>query len=266
MARVQIAQNHDLNLEIAAGTYANYKAVNKFGRAPAGGQTTATDIWDRANATPTQQLWLAPTAAKKHAIVSTDDTDGKTATPNSVGARTLRIYGLTSWSTAEVSEDITLTGTDAVNTTNSYVIIHRMKALTWGTSGPNTGTISATAAGDATVTASIVIGQGQTQMAIYGVPSIQAAYMTSYYGSAVKAAAACRGSVELFVNPIPDTLTTKFLVKHTNGWDTAAQAYIKHEFAPYFKIAGPAIIKMQVVSSAADTDFSAGFDLILVDN
>ena len=266
MARVAIPQNHDMALEIAAGTYANYTAVNKFGRAPAGGQTTATDIWDRANATPTQQIWLAPTAARIHAIVSTDDTDGKTAAPNSVGARTLRVYGLTSWDAAEVSEDITLDGTTAVNTTNSYVIIHRMKALTWGTSGPNAGIISATAATDTTVTAAIIIGQGQTQMAVYGIPSTQTAYMTSYYGSAIQAAAACRGSVELFVNPIPDTLTTKYLVKHTNGWDTTATSYIPHGFNPYFKIAGPAIIKIQVISSAADTDFSAGFDLILVDN
>ena len=266
MARVAIPLNHDMALEIAAGTYPNYKAVNKFGRAPSGGQTTATDIWDRANATPTQQIWVAPTVARVHAIVSTADTDGKTAAPNSVGARTLRVYGLTSWDSAEVSEDITLDGTTAVNTTNSYVIIHRMKVLTHGATKVNAGIISATAATDASVTATIVIGQGQTQMAIYGVPSTQVAYMTNYYGSAIKAAAACRGSVELFVNPIPDSELTEFLVKHTNGWETTATSYIQHNFSPYFKIAGPAIIKIQAISSAADTDFSAGFDLILVDN
>ena len=265
MAIVQL-QQHDMALEIAAGTYANYKAVNKFGRAPSGGQTTATDIWDRANATPTQQIWVAPTQARVHAIVSTDDHDGKTATPSSTGTRTLRVYGLTDWDTKETSEDITMDGTTAVNTTNSYVIIHRMIALTYGTSGPNVGTISATAATDATVTATIVIGQGQTQMAIYGIPSTQVAYMPNYYGSAIKAAAACRGSVELFVNSIPDVTVTKFLVKHTNGWDTTATSYIRHQFNPYFKISGPAIIKIQAISSAADTDFSAGFDLILVDN
>ena len=266
MPRVQIPENHDLRLEIAAGTIANYKGVNKFGRAPTGGQTTATDIWDRADATPTQQIWVAPTQARVHAIVSTDDTDGKTGSPNSVAARTLRVYGLASWDSREVSEDITLTGTDAVNTTNSYVIIHRMKVLTHGATKVNAGVISATAATDASVTAAIIIGQGQTQMAIYGVPSIQTAYMTGYYGSAIKAAAACRGSVELFVNESPDVEEINFLVKHTNGWDTTGTSYIPHPYNPYFKIEGPAIIKIQAISSAADTDFSAGFDLILVDN
>jgi hypothetical protein len=266
MARVATPGLHDLHLEIPAGTYPNYSAVNKFGRAPSGGQTTATDVWDRADATPTQQIWVAPTQARVHSIVSTDDTDGKTGSPNSVGARTLRVYGLTSWDTAEVSEDITLTGTDAVNTTNSYVIIHRMKVLTHGATAVNAGVISATAATDASVTAAIVIGQGQTQMAIYGVPSTQKAYITGYYGSAIKAAAACRGAVELFVNPIPDDEEIKYLVKHTNGWDTTGTSYIQHNFRPYFRVDGPAIIKVQVISSAADTDFSAGFDLILVDN
>ena len=266
MARVQIAANHDMALEIAAGTYANYSSVNKFGRAVAGAQTTATDIWDRADATPTQQIWIAPTAARIHAIVSSDDTDGKTASPNSVGARTLRVYGLTSWSAAEVYEDITLTGTDAVNTTNSYVIIHRMKVLTKGATNINVGTIIATAAGDATITAAILPGEGQTQMAIYGIPSIKTAYVTGYYGSAIKAAAAVRGSIALKVNPNPNAELINFVTKHTNGWDTTGVNYINHKFSPYYQVAGPAIIKVQAISSAADTDFSAGFDLILVDN
>jgi hypothetical protein len=266
MARVQIAQNHDLNLEIAAGTYANYSSVNKFGRAPSGAQTTATDIWDRADATPTQQIWVAPTQARVHAIVSSSDSDGKTGSPNSVGARTLRVYGLTSWSTAQVSEDITLTGTDAVNTTNSYVIIHRMKVLTKGATNVNVGTIIATAATDTTITAAILPGQGQTQMAIYGVPSTKTAYITGYYGGAIQAAAACRGLITLKVNPNPNVELINFLTKHTNGWDTTANNSIQHMFRPYYQVAGPAIIKVQAISSAADTDFSAGFDLILVDN
>lgn len=253
-------------LHIPAGTYPGYASVNKFGRAPSGGQTTDTDIWDRADATPTQQVWTAPTQARVHAIASTDDTDGKTGAPNSVGARTLRVYGLTGWDAAEVSEDITLTGTDAVNTTNSYVIIHRMKVLTKGGTNVNVGTITATAATDSTVTAAILPGEGQTQMAIYGIPSTQKAYMTRYYGSAIQAAAACRGEVVLRVNPEPDAELTKFIVKHTNGWDTTATSYVLHDFAPYFKVDGPAIIKITALSSAADTDFSAGFDLILVDN
>jgi hypothetical protein len=257
----------DLMLEIARGNVSGQSGVNKFGRAPAGVQITATDIWDRADATPTQQIWVAPTTARIHDIVSTDANDD--GSPAGTGARTLRVYGLTAWNAAEVSEDITMNGVSNVATSNSYVIIHRMRVLTKGASGPNVGTITATAQTDATVTAQINIGEGQTQMAIYGVPSTQTAYMTNYYFSMAEDSAPATGkAVEctLLVNPEPDTELTKFLVKHTQGMANTSNGNVGHSYRPYFGIPGPAIIKLQGIATDADTDASGGFDLILVNN
>ena len=262
----EIRLGGDMSLDIARGIVPGQTSVNKFGHAPTGIQTTATDIWDRADADTTQQIWVAPTAARVHAIVSTSGTDAS----GSAGAKTLQVYGLTDWDTDEVSEVITMNGDTPVNTVNSYVIIHRMKVLTKGASGPNVGTITATAATDGTVTAAILVGHGQTQMAIYGVPSTQTAYMTRYYASLIGAvsnpATANAFALDVLVNPEPDVELTKFLSKHHNGLSNTATSVLRHDFNPYNKIPGPAIIKLQGVAYSNDLDAAGGFDLILVDN
>jgi hypothetical protein len=252
----------DSDLETARGARTGKKSVNKFGRAIDGIQTTATDIWDRADATPTQQIWTAPTQARTHTIASTDanDTDGGT------GARTVEIYGLTGWDAAEVTETVTMdTGTPPV-TSNSYVIIHRMEVLTTGTGGKNAGTITATATTDATVTAQINIGQGQTQMCIFGIPSTQKGYLNNYYAAMLKLGAAGNVDVSLLVNPEPDVQLAHFNVKHTLGVQSTGSSYFNHEFGYDYEIVGPAIIKLQGIGSAADLDTSAGFDIVLIDN
>ena len=197
--------------------------------------------------------------------MSTSDED---STGNS-GALTIQIYGLTSWDSKEVSEVITMDGTNAVNTDSAYVIIHRMKVLTNGGTNINTGVITATAATDGTVTAQINTGQGQTQMAIYGIPSTQTAYATCYYFSLHDSANPSNSAfadVNLLVNPTPDNTLSTFLTKHTQGVSTFGTSYLRHCYTPYFKIVGPAIIKVQSIGSANDLDCSAGFDLILMDN
>jgi hypothetical protein len=258
----------DLALEIAKGNVPGHVGVNKFGRAPAGAQTTPTDIWDRADATPTQQIWVAPTTARIHNIASTSPSDD--GSPVGVGARTIQVYGLTGWDAAEVSEVITMDGTTNVPTSNAYVIIHRMKVLTKGTGGPNVGVITATAVTDGTVTAQINAGQGQTQMAIYGVPSIQTAFITNYYFSladlVANPATANEVQCSLLINPGPDAELTGFLTKSTEGLNNTGSSRFQHGWNPYFPVAGPAIIKCQATAFLADTDTSAGFDIILVDN
>lgn len=252
----------DMMLELAKGAIVGHNSVNKFGRAVVGIQTTATDIWDRADAAATQQIWLAPTAARTHQIASTSANDDLTGT----GAQKIQVYGLTTWDSIETSEVVELDGTNDVATSNSYVIIHRMKVTQWGSGNSNVGVITATADTDGTVTAEINAAEGQTQMAIYGIPSTQSAYMTNYYASINKSVSAVRSDVSLLVNPQPDTSTLTYLVKHTQGMDTTGTSYLDHDYKPYLKIAGPAIIKMQATGSAADIDMSAGFDLIVVDN
>lgn len=261
-----ISLNVDYPLEISRGNISGISSINKFGKAPSGIQTTATDIWSRADATPTQQIWVAPTTARQHNIVSTStDDDGS---PVGVGARTIRIWGLTSWSTAESSEDITMDGTSNVLTASSYVIIHRMKVLTAGNTSINVGTITATAATDASVTAVILPNEGQTQMAIYGVPSTQSFYITKVYASLNDATASSRVDIRFSVNESPNVspLNVRFILKGTFELSNQGSSYVNHTYEPPFRVNGPCIVKLQGISNSADEDVSGGFDGYLVTN
>lgn len=353
---------NDIKIEGKAGSM----RVNKFGHSLNVDSAVATDLWDL---TASQAIWLAPTAAKTHAIVSADATDitgigtltfaqqpGNTETITigtkvytfqttltnvdgnvhisavdasgsldnliaainlgagsgtayaaamtandpavsatvgagdtmiaydetssggattstvtngtwggatfvvGVGARTLRIWGLKTWSTRESSEDILLRGDVAVDTANDYVIIHRMEVLTSGSTSRGEGIIKATAADDATITAQILAGNGRTKMAVYGVPSGYKFQMLNWYGSNIKAAAAVRIAFELLCNPEPADQPTTFNSIHDYGLDTVGDVTFNHHFGVPYEIAGPCIIKMQANATANDTIIMGGFD------
>jgi len=255
--------NSNYFVDVALGKIPERSSVNKFGRNIEIDNNVTADIWDGGHTGDVSLIWAAPTQARTHTIASTSasDTDG------GAGARTLQLFGLTSWDTAEVSETVTMNTAAPPVTANSYVIIHRMKVLTKGATNTNVGIITATATSDATVTAKIRVGQGQTQMAIYGVPSIQTALMGRLYASVNKAGGASGlVDINLLANPEPDTELTNFLTKQTFGLQTGGTS--AHN-VPYYvpkKFPGPTIIKVQCTSGANDMDVSGGFDLILAGN
>lgn len=267
----------DFMLEVSKGNIPGHGAVNKYGRATAGVQLTDTDIWDRADAAATQQIWTAPTQARVHEILSSSDADSDSGgtVAQGQGARTIRVFGLKTWSTAESSEDIimdgTATGVNSVDTVESYVIIYRMKVLTHGTSGPNVGVITATAVTDGTVTAQINPGNGQTEMSIFGVPSTQKAYMTNYDVNAHNSgnpSTVLEVDFSLLVNEHPDVdeTTAAFLIKGNVGLIATGSMIFNKVYDPPLEIPGPAIIKYQAIATLADTEGVAEFDIVLVDN
>ena len=74
-----------------------------------------------------------------------------------------------------ISESVTLTGTDAVTTTNVY---WRINGVTT-TAGNAVGTVYVKNAGGTTY-AQIAIGSGKTNMSIYTVPAGYTAYLTQF--------------------------------------------------------------------------------------
>ncbi len=255
----------DLFLDVSKGNVEGHSGIIKFGRSTNVDSGVDTDIWDRANATDDQDIWVAPTVTRQHVITSTSASDD--GDPAGVGAQTLTVCGLTDWDTKEVCETVTLQGTFSVTTTNSFVIIHRMFVATKGATNVNVGVVTATALTDDTVTAQINVGQGQTQMAIRGIPSVQTFYIVSYDASFNKSAGATGAvDISLLVNPEPDSELINFLTKDTQAVISTGNSLVNHPFTPYFQVPGPAIIKVQGAASAANIDISAGFGGILVDN
>lgn len=253
VAKVRLSVMSALMLEIAKGNVTGHASVNKFGR-NTDVDTAEEDVWDGGG------TWVAPTAARLHDIASTSASDASAG----VGARTIEVYGLTSWTTAEVSETITMNGTTNVPTVNSYVIIHRMKVLTKGATDVNVGIITATAQTDSTVTAQINASEGQTQMAVYGVPSTQSLYLTRMYGSLNKSGPSGGVDLALLWNPEPDAELTNFQVKSTRGLALDGTSSVDAKPEPPAGYDGPGILKISAIGSAINNDVSAGFDGILV--
>lgn len=257
------AVSTDFFYDIATGAIENNVGVNKFGRNSDIDTTTdPADVWDGGVVGGASSIWVAPTVARIHDITSTSVND----TSAGSGAQTIALYGLVDWNSLETSEELSMNGASNVPTANAYVIIHRMIVLTVGAGATNAGDIKATAQTDGTVTAQISIGRGQTTMAIYGVPSIQSFVLTNWYATVNRTVAGGASSdLELRVNPTPNDDLDFFVVKHHLGVADTGDSHFVHNFQPYYKIEGPAIVKVQVenVSDNA-TDLSAGFDGILI--
>ena len=253
-----LAQPKDFFLEVARGNIPGMTPVEKFGRNPdVDTGTDPEDIWDVGG------LWVKPTQARIHNIVSASVNDAAAGT----GARTIRVIGLVDWHKVETSEDVILNGQSNVPTKNAYVVIHRMKVLTWGSGGVAAGTITATAETDSTVTAQITQGQDQTLMAVYAVPSLQKLYLTQWYIDLNRGGSAGTVDCDLLIDPSPDQPNSGYQTKSHLGLQSTGSSHIEHSFKPYFKIPGPAlVVSRAAMVSANNTDVSAGFDGILVDN
>jgi len=252
-----------LDLELAKGLIEGHTGVNKFGYAPNGVQSTGTHIWDRADATPTQAQWLPPQAARTHQIVSNSILDDIA----SIACQKIRIYGLPSWDEKEVFEDIDMDGLNNVATKFQYVIIHRMRLIQGGALGINAGTITATADVDGTVTAQINLNFGQTEMAIYGFPSTQTAYLTGWYASIHKASGAAVDVLfELQQMPDPEGSLVGYVTKEIRGLQSNGTSMGSWNHRPFKRFDGPGVILVEASASANDIDCAAGFDLVLVDN
>lgn len=234
-------------LDTARGLVPGQSAVSKFGRNPDIDVGTE-DIWSQGG------TWVAPTAARVHAIVSTSVNDTAAGT----GARTLTVNGLNG-SYVDTTETVTLNGTTPVNTVNSFVIIHRMVVVTVGSGTVNAGIITATAATDATVSSGIIIGKGQTQFCLYMIPAGYTAYLTRFGGS-MNGGANANCDLELFAKPFGGAWNLKGTI--TLG-ETGSNIGSREYNVPV-AYSAQTLLKVSATCDTNNTNVVGNFDLVLV--
>jgi len=168
------------------------------------------------------------------------------------------------------SEFVVLNGQTDVETTKSYLRINRFHIHGAGSGGVNAGVISVTAQTDATVTAEIPTGFGQTLMAHYTIPRNYKAYITNVYATINKVSGTTPSAdIVLWEHLWAGNTTSVGDGKFLHGyWGVTPQSsgtlktYNPYKFVSEFAdvwLAAPAV-------AGTTPDISAGFDLILVKN
>ena len=149
-------------LDVARGSISNSKIVHKFGANFDIDQiTTPETVWTAGGLYP----WSSLATAQTIYCISTSASD----------TAVLTIEGLDANYNEQI-ETVTLTGTTAVATSNTFIRVFRMTYE----DGANVGTITArVTSGTGTVVAQIDIGYAQTLMSVYTVPSGHTAYMVT---------------------------------------------------------------------------------------
>ena len=239
------------NIVISAGDLAGYSAINKFGRNPNIGGAPET-IWMYGG----RYVYLtSPSTVYAH---STDTDDSVSGT----GARTVTIQGLDG-NYESIEETVTVRS--GVASTAQFLRVFRAFVVTSGSTGTNEGNIiiSTGAAGTGTVLADIgtigtgtTYGLGQTQLALYTIPSHCTGYLTTW---------------NIGVGSYNDAVTVSLLTREFNSafrtrdiMDVPGGSHVRNYSVP---IRLPAKTDIEIIGIASTgTNISSSFDIILVEN
>ena len=199
--------------------------------------------------------WTTLTSAETMNVVSDNTADSSTGT----GVRTLQIRGLDN-NYDEISEDVTMNGTNAVTTTKSFLVIHRMEMLTAGSIQTNVGDITVTASSAGT-TQAMINGTHSTTQAFYVVPRGYHAVLIGWETNA--------GKSDDFESNI---LFRKHTASNDGAWNTLKGLFV-FESNTIYSFHGEIIlpektcIKVQAKTiNVANRPFNADFTFLLIEN
>ena len=240
LRNLAVATPNDFYLEVAKGNVAGHSFVHKFGaNFSVDTNTDPETVWSAGGLYP----WGSLTTAQTLYVLSTDAGD----------RHNVEIQGLDANYEVQ-TETVTLTGTTAVTTTNTYLRVYRMIS----TNGNNGDITARVTSASGTVVAQIDAGKSQTLMAVYTVPAGKTAYLTCGDFSIQKGKDA---QVQFFQRQFG---SNNFRVAHMAE---TFENYYRYDFT----IPLPLPEKTDIEVRAGEVEFNntrvtANFDLLLVDN
>lgn len=223
-------------LDVARGAISNSKIVHKFGANFDIDQGTDPEsVWTGSGVYP----WASLSSAQTIYCLSTDASDTTTLTLEGLDAN----YD-------EISETVTLTGTSAVTTSNTFLRVFRMTY-----DATNVGTITArTVSASGTVVAQIDAGYAQTLMAVYTVPAGFTAYLVAL-DATIDGTKTCQMLMyhRLFGKP--------FRIAHVAESD----GHYRYDFTAPLTVPEKTDIDIRINEvSGNDARVTANFDLVLI--
>lgn len=239
-------------LQAAQGLIPKTSIITKYGYNADVDTGAIEDIWSQGG------IYVPPTTARIHNLTSASVNDTAAGT----GARTILIRGIDGSYNA-VSETLTLNGTTAVPTVNSYVHIHLMQVLTAGSGAANAGILTLTAVTDGTVTCSMIAGDNQSSSSIYLVPVGYKGYIMKIRARTSLGTTATTADVALKVQPFGGVFQLKTVLGLCSSGSSSVE--IDYSNSTPFIVQAKSFIKMQSLTvSNNNTPLSAEYDLILV--
>lgn len=173
--------------------------IRKFGKNTSLAADTPEDVWVTGGTKA-----LPSATAETVAVVSDSANDDE----GSTGAVFVNIAGVDGDYNL-VSETVTMNGTSAVTTTQTFKTINRARVFFSGSNGVNVGTITCTGSTTSNVMATIPAGEGITQQSHFTVPAGYTCYTLDTTLSVYRASGTGQKTVEfdLMVHS-PDANTT----------------------------------------------------------
>ena len=231
----------DERLSIARGLIRGASSIHKFGAVPAMSINTTGTVWD---VNDTIYPWSSFSSASTLTVQAVNASDN---------AKKLTIEGLDG-NYDPLSEEVTLSSSGTVTTSNSFIRVFR-GFISEGAA--NVGAIDVRISSTTVLKSNV--GQSQTLMSVYTIPAGKIGYLLKGVCTAQNGADAT-GS--MFVRYFGETA---FRIGHSFEVTGAGGKY-EYEFGVPFAIPEKSDIDVRVSTRSNNGRYTAGFDIILLDN